>query len=325
MNRRELIHHALLAGCGAACAPAALAQPVAHARPITLFVPFSPGADTDVVARLIADGMSRELGQSIIVDNKVGAGGQIAMQTVANAPADGTRLILTVQAATTILPHLKLKPPYDPVRDFTPIGRVATSGNALVVRANSPIKNLADLVARAKQAPNQLSYGSWGIGSGGHLAGEIFNVKADMRTEHVAYKGTSEVLQALLSGELDYAFIGYGLATAQSKGGAVRVLSVLTSQRSPTWPDAPTLKEAGYDFVQDPWFAILGPTGIPESISRPLEAALMRASRAPAFSQRLATMGLAAAATDGAQLKTLIDSDSKLWAGWINRLALPKT
>lgn len=325
MNRRELMRCAMLPGFGIASAPYALAQSIAQGRPISMLVPFSPGADTDLVARLIAEGMSKDLRQPIVVDNRVGAGGQIAMQAVASAQPDGTRLMLTVQGAATILPNLKLKPPYDPTRDFTPIGRVATTANALIVRTDSPIKNVADLVARAKREPNKLNYGSWGIGSGGHLAGEIVKVKADVQIVHVAYKGTAEVVQALLGGEVDYAFVGYGLATAQSKGGSVRVLAVLGSQRCVTWPETPTLKEAGYDFTQDAWFAVIGPAGLPEDVRQALETALLRAARSPAFTDRLSKLGITAAPTDGAQLKSLIDTEYKQWAGWVERLGIPKT
>lgn len=325
MKRRDLIQRALFAGCGAATAPFSFAQSIAQGRPLTMLVPFSPGADTDIVARLVAEGMSRELQQPIVIDNRVGAGGQIAMQAVANAPPDGTRIMLTVQGAATILPNLKLKPPYDPTRDFTPIGRVATTANALIVRSDSPIRNIADLIARAKREPNKLNYGSWGIGSGGHLAGEIVKLKADVQTVHVAYKGTAEVVQSLIAGETDYAFVGYGLATSQSKGGAVRVLAVLGSQRSAAWPDTPTLKEAGYDFAQDAWFGVIGPAGMAEAVRQQLEAALQRAGRAPAFTERLSKLGITAAPTDSAQLRSLIDSDYKQWAVWIDRLAIPKT
>lgn len=325
MKRREWIRSAMLVGSSIVAAPHMFAQAISQGRPINMLVPFSPGADTDLVARLIAEGMSRELRQHIVIENKIGAGGQIAMQSVASAPPDGTRLMLTVQGATTILPNLKIKPPYDPTRDFTPIGRVATTANALIVRTASPIKSVADLVARAKREPNKLNYGSWGIGSGGHLAGEIVKLKADLKTEHVAYKGTAEVVQALIAGEVDYAFVGYGLATAQSKAGQVHVLAVLGSQRAAAWPQTPTLQEAGYDFAQDAWFAVVGPAGLPEAVRQALEAALLRAADSPAFKERLSTLGITAAPLDGAQLRALIAADHKQWAAWIERLAIPRT
>lgn len=305
--------------------PWSLAQSAGAGRPITIVVPLAPGGDTDTVARLIAEGMAAELKQSVVVDNRAGAGGQIGMQAVANAAPDGHTLGLAFQAALTVVPHLRLKPPYDPTRDFTPIGRVATTSNALVVRADSPIRTVQELVAKAKAAPDKLSYGSWGIGSGGHLGGEIVNAEAGIRTQHVPYKGTSEVVQALIGGEVDYAFLGYGLATAQSKGGKVRVVSVLAHERSPTWPQVATLKESGFSFAQEGWFGLVGPSGLPEETRKRLESALLKAAGSPAVADRLANLGITASPKNGAEFKELIRRDYEMWGVWLGKLNLPKS
>lgn len=325
MIRRTLVTHAVVAACALAVSPWSLAQSAGAGRPITIVVPLAPGGDTDTVARLIAEGMAAELKQSVVVDNRAGAGGQIGMQAVANAAPDGHTLGMAFQAALTVVPHLRLKPPYDPTRDFTPIGRVATTSNALVVRADSPIRTVQELVAKAKAAPDKLSYGSWGIGSGGHLAGEIVNAEAGIRTQHVPYKGTSEVVQALIGGEVDYAFVGYGLATAQSKGGKVRVVSVLAHERSPTWPQVATLKESGFSFAQEGWFGLVGPPGLPEETRKRLESALLKVAGSPAVADRLASLGITASPKNGAEFKELIRRDYDMWGAWLGKLDLPKS
>jgi tripartite-type tricarboxylate transporter receptor subunit TctC len=321
MNRRQ----ATLTILATAALGTAHAQSAFPSRPVTLLVPLAPGGDTDIIARLVAQSMSRELGQPVVVENRAGGGGLLAMQAVANANPDGHTLVMTFQAAAVIVPHLKNQPPYDPVKSFTPIGRVATTGNALVVSSESPVTSLQDLLARARREPDKLSYGSWGIGSGGHIVGEVINSNAGVRTQHIPYKGTTDVVRALIAKEVDYGFLGYGLATAQSRAGKIRVLAVLTPERSPLWPDAPTVREAGFDFMQEGWFGVMAPAGLPAEIRARLESALMRAAEAAEFTTRVSTMSITPSPRNGSAFEQIIAKESTMWRQWLARAGLPKT
>jgi tripartite-type tricarboxylate transporter receptor subunit TctC len=294
-------------------------------RPVTLLVPLAPGGDTDIMARLVAQPMSRELGQPVVVENRAGGGGLLAMQAVANANPDGHTLVMAFQAAAVIVPHLRLNPPYDPVRSFTPIGRVATTANALVVSAESPITSLQDLLARARREPDKLSYGSWGVGSGGHIVGEVINSSAGIRTQHVPYKGTTDVVRALIAKEVDYGFLGYGLATTQTRAGKVRVLAVLAPERSPLWPDAPTAREAGFDFMQEGWFGVMAPAGLPADIRQRLESALMNAASSAEFAEKVSAMTISPAPRDGKTFEQILKRESEMWRQWLAKAGLPKT
>lgn len=304
--------------------PFAQAQDDYPSRAITMVVPSTPGGDTDTVGRLLAEGMSRALKQQVVVDPRPGAGGQIAMQLVAAARPDGYTISLTYQAAITLLPHLRKRPPYDPKRDFEAVGRVATTGNALLVAAGSPYKSLAELLARAKVEPGRLTFGSWGNGSGGHLNGEALKSAAGVDMVHVPYKGSPEEIVALISGELDMAFTGYGIAAAQSRAGKVRVLAVPATERSPLFPDAPTFREAGISFGMDGWFGIVAPRGTPPMVVQRLERALMEAARAPGLADRLAELGMKLAPTGAEQFARIIDADARTWGELAQKYGIEK-
>ncbi|MGZ8139558.1 Bug family tripartite tricarboxylate transporter substrate binding protein [Bordetella bronchiseptica] len=310
--------------CAALAAPALQAQEAYPSRPITLVVPLPAGSDTDTVARLLAQPMADELKQPVIVENKAGAGGQIGIQLVAGARPDGYTLGFPFQAAVALIPHLRRKPPYDPERDLAPIGRIATTGNALIVPASSPFKSIDDVLAAARANPGKLTFGSWGVGSGGHLNGEALNARAQVDIVHVPYKGTAEELVALMAGDIDMALVGYGLAATQSHNGKVRVLAVPATERSPLVPDAPTFKEAGIAFAMDGWFGIVAPAGTPAPVVARLEAALARAARSPGLQERLATLGMKLAPTTAAQFGELIRHDYQAWGRLVEQAGVDK-
>lgn len=306
---------------GAVLGSGALAQQAIYpARPITMIIPLPAGSDTDIVARLVAQSMSAELKQPVVVESRPGAGGQIAMQAVAAARPDGYTIGLTFQAASVIVPQLKSNPPYDPVRDFTNIARVASTSNVLIVRPDSPLKTLQDLVKIAREQPGKLSYGSWGIGSGGHLAGEVMNVDAGIRTQHVPYKGTAEEVRAIVSGEIDYGFVGMGMALSQAKSGQVRVLAVLSPERAPQFLQVPSLKESGFRFAQEGWFGLIAPAGVGPEVRTRLEEVALKAASAAGFVQRASALGMQSAPLGNVEFTNMIKQEHAMWGEWLQRL-----
>lgn len=314
------ISSALMGANAWAADPAATNYPQ---RNITLIAPLSAGSDTDILARLLAERMSRLLGQAIVVDNKTGAGGQIANQALAAAKPDGYTLSLTFQATLALLPHLKLKKPYDPIKDFTPVGLFATTGNALLVSATSPAQTFPELIARAKATPGKLTFGSWGIGSGGHLQGEFLKTLTGIDIVHVPFRGTSDSLLALLKGEIDMMFAGYGLASAQVQNGKVRALAVTARQRGPTLPAVPTLSELGVPYALDGWFGLIGPAGMPSDIVTKLNATLGAVCKQPDLAERIGAMGMQLAPNSPTEFAALIAKDYQAWGAIVKAAQVP--
>lgn len=234
-------------------------------RPITYVVPFGPGAHSDAVARAVTAKVAERLGQTIVVENKAGAGGSIAAQYVAKAPADGYTLLQTTQGVHVTNKAVYRKLGYDPTKDFVPVVMLVESPLILIVRKDSPIHSVADLVAYARANPGKLNFGSPGIGSAHHLAGELFNVAAGLQATHVPYRGSAPSLQALLAGEIQYIFEASALPMIEA--GQVRALAVTSAARWPSVPDVPTMKEQGFaDFVIQGWYGVVAPTGTPQAV-----------------------------------------------------------
>ncbi|MGS1107384.1 Bug family tripartite tricarboxylate transporter substrate binding protein [Achromobacter anxifer] len=302
----------------------AQAEPEYPARPITLIVPLPAGSDTDTIARLMADGLGRSLGQPVVVENRAGAGGQIAMKYVATAKPDGYILGAPFQAALTLVPHIRKAPPYDPRADFTPIGRFGSLGIALVVPEDSPFQSFDQLIAKARAEPGKLTFASFGVGSGGHLAGEMLNAAAGINIVHVPYKGTTEARVGLLRKEVDMAILGDGLAALLVQDGKARVLAVPQAARSPLFPDAPTFKEAGIPLATQGWVGLAGPAGLPPDVVKKLEAALKEAAQAPGLAERLKNIGLQLAPTDAAGFARIIQDDYVLWGKAVDIAGIDK-
>lgn len=302
----------------------ALAQESFPTRPVKIIVPLSAGSDTDLVARVIGEAMSRELKQPVIVDNKAGAGGMIGMQAVAQAPPDGYSIGMAYQAVLAVVPHLKIKTPYDPRRDFTAIGRVATTSNAIIVANDSPLKNMSDLIALARKQPGGVNYASWGVGSGGHLAGVLINQQAKVQLEHVPYKGTPDVVQAVLSKDVHVGVVGYGMATTQLKGGKIRVLALAGEERSSYFPGVPTASETGYPIIQAGWFGLVAPAGLPPAITAKLEAALLLAVKDPSVAARLSTLSITVSPLPGKRLGQQIEKDYEAMGALVSAAGISK-
>jgi tripartite-type tricarboxylate transporter receptor subunit TctC len=272
-------------------APRVRAQSFAT-KPIRIITPFSPGGSTDVLARALSDGLQRELGQPIIVESKTGAGSVLGNDAVSKSPPDGHTMLLTT-GSFAIVPSLNAKLPYSQQTGFAPITILGRAPNVFFVRADSPIKSGADLIAQARAKPGRLSYGSSGNGSSTHLTAELLKISAKVFITHIPYRGASAVVTDTLGGQIDV-----GVATLPSimtmlQSGRARALAVSGKTRSPALPNVPTVAESGVPgFEADNWYGIFAPGGTPPAIVKQLYDALKVASGTPGFRQRAISEGL---------------------------------
>jgi tripartite-type tricarboxylate transporter receptor subunit TctC len=274
----------------ALAASVAAAQPY-PSRPLRFVVGFTPGGGVDINARLLAAKMSELLGQQVVVENKPGAGTNIANELVARSPADGYTLLFT-SPAVAINMSLYRNPPYDALRDFAGVAIFSESTNLLVVPASLPASSVKELVAMAKARPGSLNYSSAGQGTTQHLAGELFKLRTGTDIVHVPYKGSAPSLTALIAGEVQLSFVNPVAAGPHVKSGRLRALAVAGAKRSALLPQVPTMQEAGVEGVEVPlWYGLLAPKATPRDIVRTLANAVARAAQSEEMRKRLAQDG----------------------------------
>jgi len=283
-------------------------------KPIRLVVPFPAGGGTDVVARLLAARLSTHLKATVIVENVAGATGTIGSAQVARAAPDGYTLLLGISGTHAIAPSIYPKLPYEPLRDFVAIGRIAYGGNVLVANPAYPARDIKALVALAKQPGADVTYGSWGPGSGGHLAGESLNVAAGIHLRHVPYKGVAPMLNDLMGGTLQIAMADLTAALPQIRAGKIRALAVSGAERSEALPDVPTFAESGIPFKLDSWFALFAPARTPTPIVDKLDQAMQHSMQDPALQAQIASFGMRYAPISRTQFTTQIREDTRTWA-----------
>lgn len=261
LTRRAVLGAAAAAGLGLRGGEA-LAQALPNG-PITLIVPFAAGGATDVVSRLVAKSFGERIGRSIVVENVGGAGGVVGAQRVLRATPDGATLLMGTVATHAINPLMAKQPPYDPKKDFTPISLLAIVPNVLIVHPQVKAKSVAELIALLKAEPSKYSYGSSGIGTPPHLSGELFKTMAGVQMEHVPYRGGGPATTDLIGGQIPILFDVLSGQAGTIKGGAVRPLAVTTKERSPSFPDIPTVAESGLPGYETyTWNAVFGPAGM---------------------------------------------------------------
>lgn len=284
-------------------------------KPIRLLVPFAPGGSSEIVSRSFAAEMSKVLGQNVIVENKPGGAGNIAMVEAKGAPPDGYTLILGHIGTLAFNPAMFPKLPYDPVKDFIPVTLLAKVPSLLVVNAEKvSAKTLKEYVALAKSKPGVINYGSAGNGSSGHLAMAYLNQTAGMDTQHVPYKGTGPMLTDLLAGRLDATFTGAPPLMPHVKAGTLRALAIGTAKRSPALPDVATVAEQGYvGFETSQWYGILAPAGTPEAIIKRLVEAAAIAAKSPSLAERLAVEAAEPQVTTPKEFADFIAAEAKRW------------
>ncbi len=261
-------------------------------KPIRLIVPYAPGGGVDIVARALAQELTKRMGQQIIVDNRTGAGGNIGSDVVAKATPDGYTLLIA-SPANAINPSLYTKMPFNPARDLAPVALIATVPAVLLASPALPVKTVKELVALAKAKPGTLNFGSGGSGTTEHLAGEMLNALAGISMQHVPFKGGAAVLPDLISGQISIFFVNQPFALPYIKAGTVKALGVASDERSAALPDVPTLAEAGLaDFRVSVWYGIMAPAGTPKAIVAQLNREIVAALAAPELRDRLQAMSL---------------------------------
>jgi tripartite-type tricarboxylate transporter receptor subunit TctC len=260
------------------------------AKPVHILVPYAAGGGVDILARTLGDVVSRQWGQTVVVENRPGAGGVVASQALVAAAPDGTTLIVVASGHATN-PFLYAKMPYDTFKDFTPISLLASSPNILLVRKDSPFKSLADVVAEAKAKPGSLSFGHAGNGTSTHLAGELFKALARIDIAGIPYKGGAPAINDLLGGQIPLSFNNGPESVGQLAAGTVRALGVTTAARAPFLPDVPSIGETVPGYDTEVWWGLLGPGGMPPDLVEKLSHDFVAALNTDDVKQRLAKLG----------------------------------
>lgn len=284
-------------------------------RPVTLVIPFPPGASTDAFGRLIAQRMALDLKQQVVVVNRDGAAGVIGTNYVARSAPDGYTLLWGTSSGLAIMPALKRKLPYDPQRDFAPVSLGAKVSWVLAVHPSVPAGSVKELVTLAKKHPGKLNFASAGTGGAPHLAGELFKVTAGIDVMHIPYRGTALFAVDLVAGQVDYGFASPLTTLPFTRTGRLKALAVTAAKRIDVYPDIPTMAEAGYPgFELTQWYAMVAPAGTPANIIATLNAAIRNALTDPKVIQRLANDGGMPAPTTPEGLAEFIRNDTASYA-----------
>lgn len=282
-------------------------------KPLRIVVPFAPGGGTDAISRTLGIGMSEALGQPVIVDNKPGAGTIIGSEFVAKSAPDGYTLVMAT-FAHAVNPGLQPKMPYDTDKAFAPVALIGVSPNVLVVRADSPYKTVADLIAAAKAKPGKLTFASQGNGTSAHLAGELFKNLAKVDLTHVPYRGAGPAMTDLLGGQVDMMFATASAVKPFVDSGTMRALGVTTARRSPAYAGVPTLVEAGVPgYAAESWYGLYVAAKTPKDVIDQLNAAVRKAVKTPAFAKQTESEGLAVDVGPPAQLDTYVRAEEVRW------------
>lgn len=305
---------AWIAAIALAAAGSALAQGSYPTRPVTMVVGFAPGGGTDTVARIIARNLSESLGQQVVVENKAGAGGNIATDFVAHAAPDGYTILLGSVGSLAVAPHVISSLPYDPLRDFAPITMAVVFANVLVVQPSLPVQSLADFVKLAKDKPGTVTYGSAGILGAGHLAGELLKMRANLDMVHVPYKGGGPAMQGMLGGQVMSIFATPVSSGGQVKAGKVRAIATTGPKRAALLPEVPTVAESGYPgYEAMNWYAYLAPAKTSKDIVERLNRELVKALNDPAVAELLHKQGLEPSPSSSAELARYMEREYETW------------
>lgn len=292
----------------------ASAQSSQSTQPIKLIVPFASGGPTDIAARIIAPRLSASLGRPVVVENKVGATGAIGAEFVAKAVPDGNTILFGTSSIMGANPAMTPKLPYDPIKDFSPVGLVATIENVLVVHPSVPANNVAELIRYAKANPGKLNYGSSGLGSTYHLGAELFASQTGILLTHVPYKGQGPAAQDLLAGHIQLMFDSFNSASPNIKSGRVRALGIASNKRHPDLPDLPTIQEQGVNgYLTTIWVAFFLPAKTPQAIVDKQSAELVKVMQNPDVRESFSKLCMQAASNTPDELGVLTKTELAKW------------
>lgn len=321
MNRRSMLH--LFLASVLVTAAAAFALPASAKYPdqvIRFVVPFGAGGPADIIGRLFAEKLSHELGQSVVVDNRPGAGGGIGAEYVTHLPPDGYTLMLASPAILAVNPFLYKSVTYNPITGFTPISLIANAPNILVVLPSQPFTTLPGLVAYAKQHPGKLTFGSSGSGTSNHLGGEALKLQAGIDMLHVPYKSQAAAMQDLLGGRIDMIFDTLPTSIGPIRTGQLRPLALAATERSSLLPDVPTTAEAGAPgVVAGSWYSVMGPPGMPADIVDRLNRSLTAICADSSFADKLRDLGTTCLRSSPAELRDFIQAQFTYWGDVIKK------
>ena len=292
----------------------ALAQDKFPNKPVTVVVPQAAGGANDAIARVIAQKLSEQMGQPFVIDNRTGAGGNVGTTAVARAKADGYTLMVTADSAMVINPSLYQSTGFDPIKDFDPVGTVATAGYVLVANPSFPAKNTTELIALAKQQPGKINIGSAGNGTLNHLIGEMLSKAAGIDMVHVPYKASSAAVTDLVAGQVQVSVQSLPSSIAFIRSGKVKVLGVINPKRLPALPDVPTIGETIKGFGTTPWYGMFVPAGTPKHIVTQLNAEIAKALESKDVLDRLAGVGCEPYKSTTEQFAQLVRDDLPRWA-----------
>lgn len=312
MNRRMLL---LLAVALSAIAPAHAQQAYPH-KPIKLVVPASAGGPSDVVARLVGEGLAKALGQPVVVENKPGAAQTLGTAQVAKAEPDGYTLLFTTSTPIVMAPFTRKNLPYDVRKDLITVSHVGTTPLVLYANAAVPVKSVKEMIEAAKAKPGELSYGSYGNGSSAHLLGEYLSKQVGIKLIHVPYAGVSPQITALVGGQIQFAVADIGVPAPFVKDGKLRPLAVTGSRRSASLPEVPTFAEQGVAGMEpfSPWWGLFAPGGTPKAIVDRLSAETVKIVKSPEFRSRFAVFGADATGMDAAASGAALNDELARWA-----------
>jgi len=284
-------------------------------KPVRVIVPYSPGGAVDSFARVLTQQLSEHWNQSVVVENRPGASTMIGAEQVSKSPADGYTLLLTAELTLVTLPHLYEKIPYDPLRDFAPITALVSATQALVANPSLPVKTVNDVVTLAKAKPGELTYGSFGIGSTGHLNMEVFQAMTGTRFNHIPYSGAGPAMNDVVGGHVSLMFAALSIVKGSVGAGKLRMIGVGSDRRSSEFPDVPTISESGVPgFEAKSWFGLVAPAGTPPEIIKKINEDVTKVISDPAFArQYLAAQGLVPITGTPEEFASFIQAETKRW------------
>ena len=321
LNRRQLM--ALSASAAQVPAPSVLALSTWPTKPVRFVVPFAPGGTSEIVARSVAAELTKQLGQSVYVENKPGGAGVTAMSEVAKAAPDGHTMILGHVGTLAVNPYMLKNQPYDVNRDFIPVTLLAKVPNVFVIHPDVPAKNFREFVDYVKKHPGELNYGSAGNASAGHLAMEYLKLVTGMYITHIPYRGTGPQLTDLLAGRTQASSAGLPALGAHIRAGKLRAIAVGTQQRISLLPDVPTVAEMGFkDFETSQWYGILVPAGTPPEVVKKIQEESYKALKSSAVTERFATDNAVGGGGSSADFAAFIKREQKIWSDIVKRAGI---